>query len=488
MKKTIALATLAGVVVWAACDSFGRAFTSHTDVLARAAGHELTVEKAASLLAPQARIPAQPEVVNVVADLWVDYTLLATAATQDSTLQQVNLDPLVRPYLDQQMVLKLRDQVIKVDSSMSDEELRKEWEQQQPGLQVRARHILFKLPDNPTPAQRDSVMKLAESVRQRALNGEDFAKLARQYSQDSNAQQGGDLGFFGRGQMVAPFEDAAFKLQPGQISDVVETPFGLHIIKVEERKTPDFEKAKANFRATALQQREQQAEADYLKNLTDPLHIEVQEGATDVAKELAGDMVNSPLSKRAASRVLVKYDGGSLTAGEFVSLMRAWPTNTRTGLANQATDDQVKNVLTSLARNEVLIDEARKKGLEVSKEEQDSVYEQARNQLRDLARTAGFLDIKAQEGETQGQAVERKVLSFLESNIKGEQNVLPLGPMSYSLRQRLGGEVFSRAVPAVVSKITALRPAATPAQQPPTGQPPTGQPQPQADTSQAAGK
>jgi len=102
--------------------------------------------------------------------------------------------------------------------------------------QVHARHILFKAGADVSPELKAEVRKKAEEVLAKARAGEDFAALAKQYSNDSTAAQGGDLGFFPRGQMVKPFEDSAFALAPGEISDVVETTFGFHIIKVEAKE------------------------------------------------------------------------------------------------------------------------------------------------------------------------------------------------------------------------------------------------------------
>jgi peptidyl-prolyl cis-trans isomerase D len=96
-----------------------------------------------------------------------------------------------------------------------------------------ARHILVKLPEGATDEQKETAQKRATAVLDRVRKGEDFAKVAREESDDSSASEGGDLGCFQRGRMVKPFEDAAFSMNPGQISDLVTTQYGFHVIKLD---------------------------------------------------------------------------------------------------------------------------------------------------------------------------------------------------------------------------------------------------------------
>ena len=108
--------------------------------------------------------------------------------------------------------------------------------------------------------------------------GEDFATLATEASQDSSAAQGGDLGYFPRGKMVASFEDAAFALQPGEISGIVESPFGLHIIKVEDRQpaqTVPEALAQERIEEHLLGEKRQQAAANELVALRAAATIEI---------------------------------------------------------------------------------------------------------------------------------------------------------------------------------------------------------------------
>jgi peptidyl-prolyl cis-trans isomerase C len=107
------------------------------------------------------------------------------------------------------------------------------------GDSVHAAHILIGLPQNPTPEQKTAARTQAAAVLKTIRAGGDFATLARSNSSDTgSAQNGGDLGFFPKGQMTPAFEEAAFKLKPGTTSGLVETPFGFHIIKVLERRAP----------------------------------------------------------------------------------------------------------------------------------------------------------------------------------------------------------------------------------------------------------
>ncbi len=102
--------------------------------------------------------------------------------------------------------------------------------------QVKARHILFTLGEDALKEAEDKVRKVAKEVLAKARQGEDFATLAKKHSEGPTKSKGGDLGYFKRGQMTPSFEEIAFKLKKGEISDLVRTEFGYHIIKVEDIK------------------------------------------------------------------------------------------------------------------------------------------------------------------------------------------------------------------------------------------------------------
>ena len=146
------------------------------------------------------------------------------------------------------------------------------------GERVRASHILLRVPEGAAPGIKKAQRAKAEAALARVRKGEDFAAVARQVSEDpGSAPRGGDLGAFGKGQMVPAFEQAAFALPAGQVSGLVESPFGFHVIKVQERlpagKVP-FDPVKEQIKGHLAQTRREKAVDDLVRGLKAKAKIE----------------------------------------------------------------------------------------------------------------------------------------------------------------------------------------------------------------------
>lgn len=148
------------------------------------------------------------------------------------------------------------------EEKVSDSEMKKYYDEhidEYKKDEVEASHILIKTTDDqnkPLPeAEQKKAKEKAEKVLKEVKAGGDFAELAKKYSQDpGSAEQGGSLGTFGKGMMVKEFEDAAFGMEPGQVSNLVKTDFGYHIIKVTDRikETTSFDEAKEGIKEEIL--------------------------------------------------------------------------------------------------------------------------------------------------------------------------------------------------------------------------------------------
>mgnify|MGYP006274629267 CR=1 FL=1 len=160
---------------------------------------------------------------------------------------------------------------------LNEADVRTYFEQNQSRLQAkeerRASHILFAVDAKAPQAERDSVRAQAQQVLATLKQSpKRFAELARQHSKDpGSANKGGDLDFFARGAMVKAFEDAAFSLSPGQISDLVETEFGYHIIQItdiRQPKLPSFDAQRATLEAELRRQQAQRKFAELAEQFT----------------------------------------------------------------------------------------------------------------------------------------------------------------------------------------------------------------------------
>ncbi|MGD2069219.1 MAG: peptidylprolyl isomerase [Gemmatimonadota bacterium] len=423
-------------------------------VVATAAGHEWTVEEAASLLAPDTQLPAREEVVRVMAGLWVDYTLLATAAAEDSTLAQVDVTPLVREQVQGELAEALRSSMLEVDTAISARELQERYRQEGTDSEVRARQILLAWPEDASPAEKDSVRAEARALRQRIVDGgEDFAELARELSDDpATASAGGDMGFVGPGQMVPSLGEAVFALQPGEVGDPVETPYGMHIVRVEARRTPPLER----FRARLLSRRYAEADSTLVAGLEEAVEPTFAQGAFQRVRELARDPT-AGLSARERERVLVFYEGGGVTLGEVRGYLQAMAPLARAQVA-QAPDSTIPNrVLRAVTRRELLVSAAVSRGITVPEEQQRALAQAARNSLVEAADQLG-LRVRPDAGQDGGAAVETAVSTLLRGMLSGERReVTPLGVMSGVLRDQYEWRISESGLADVAARVRELR-------------------------------
>jgi peptidyl-prolyl cis-trans isomerase C len=143
---------------------------------------------------------------------------------------------------------------------------------------VRASHILLRIDPAADEATKKQTRAKIDDVLKRAKGGEDFATLAQQNSQDGSAPQGGDLGYFPKEKMVPAFADVAFALKTGEISDVVTTQFGVHVIKVTDRKaagTVPLEEVSPQVRKFLTEQKKQQQAQAFIAQVRQKAKIEV---------------------------------------------------------------------------------------------------------------------------------------------------------------------------------------------------------------------
>jgi peptidyl-prolyl cis-trans isomerase SurA len=143
---------------------------------------------------------------------------------------------------------------------------------------VRARHILFIIDEKTSKKDIHSKEIKSLEILDRVRAGEDFAQLAREYSEDVSAHLGGDIGTVERGKMVKEFENVVFRLKAGEVSEIVRTQYGLHIIKCEEvirGKTKAFDKVEGEIRARLFLEKQNKAYKDWIGDLREKAFIEV---------------------------------------------------------------------------------------------------------------------------------------------------------------------------------------------------------------------
>jgi peptidyl-prolyl cis-trans isomerase C len=199
-------------------------------------------------------------------------TLKKMDLSEDQLKQQIGRQATIRKLLEKEVMSKIA--LSKEDAKKYFQSNSAEFHQPE---RVRAQHILVKLEPGADEQKRAQARKKLEGVKKRVLAGEDFGKLAKEYSEGPSNVREGDLGYFTRGRMVKPFEDAAFKLAPNEISGIVETQFGFHLIKVMDHqaaKDPSFEEIEPRVTAILRNKKIHQKYEAYIYKLRQDAKIE----------------------------------------------------------------------------------------------------------------------------------------------------------------------------------------------------------------------
>lgn len=192
--------------------------------------------------------------------------------SEDAIKSKVKQGMAIQQFIDKEFVQKI---------TVSDKESKTYYDGhpevfKQPG-QVRASHILIKVDPGADESQKVEARRKLDKIQGRLEKGEDFAALAKEFSEGPSSANGGDLGYFKKGQMVKPFEEAAFTLEPGKVSDIVETEFGYHLIKVIDKKpgkTIAYEEIRGTLERHLKQEKVQREVNLYVEKLKEKAKVE----------------------------------------------------------------------------------------------------------------------------------------------------------------------------------------------------------------------
>ncbi|MEO8336508.1 MAG: peptidylprolyl isomerase [bacterium] len=453
MKRTSLLVLALSATTLAACGGLGEAFSAHTDVVAKAGSHELSVTRLGELLGKaKLGLPVNKEVATLITrDLWVPYQLLGIAAAHSDSLGDSKaIDAAAAGMLENARLGRFMESVAaKLPVEPGSEG---DYNSAKGGL-YSASHILFMFPQDATPTQKDSIRKKAEGVRVQ-LTLANFADMAKKYSGDNTAQRGGDLGVFQGPVMVKPFTDAVSKLKPGEISPLVETPFGYHIIL---RNT--WEHAKTDYAAQAGGRGRQVAESTYIAGLQATAKIELKSDAATTMKEIAKD----PLEMRDSKTVLATYTGGQLVAGRLALVLLASPQSAR--LAQQITgapDSLVTQYVKNMAQRDVLLQRADSLKVAVTPDELASLH---RDFVQAVVQSWQAMNLDPKSLADSGKSVDARekiaaarVEAFMDKIMAGGVQPLPIpSPLQIVLMNKYPAKTNAAGIDRAVEMAAKLR-------------------------------
>ena len=441
-------------VTFTACDGLKSAMSAHVDTVAHAGSQELTVDRLATLL-NEAKVPPRKEVATAIANAWLDYQLLGQAAAHgDTTTDPKAIDQAMWAAVASFKARKYVDIISKGWGVADTNVARKMYDN---GDVLGASHILL-LTKGKSPAEAAEAEKKAAALQKEATSA-NFADLARKNSQDpGSAPRGGSLGLFRKGMMVPQFEQAVLLLKPGQISPVVKTEYGYHIIR---RAT--YDDMKGDLLNASKGRSKQVSESTFVANLQRNGKLELKSDAANTARTVLQD----PDAHLKDGAVIATSVTGKFTAGRLAEWLLTLPAQAQMQQREQlksAPDSIVANFVKSFAVNELVLHAADSAKLGPTPQELNEMHRGFAN-----ARNSAWMQIGvdprslADSGKTAtdreriaGMRVER----YMDRLVQGQAQFAEVAqPVSRFLRDQADASVNSTAIDRAVERAAKSRAA-----------------------------
>jgi hypothetical protein len=466
MKRNLVLAAAAAFAL-SACSGLRDALNAHTDWVARAGNAELTVTKLANLLG-KSRAPIRKDIAKSIANVWVDYQLIGLAAAHNDSLNDPKLiDEAMWPALANMKASKWYNVVSKDWGVEDTAAARKQWEA---GQILAADHILLLTQGKP-PAQKADVKKKIDAIRATVTPG-NFSEIAKRNSEDTQtARQGGSLGIFPRGTMVPEFERALLALRPGEISPVIETQYGYHIIR-----RPTYEQVKVQLATASKGRSVAVAESTYLAKLQEAGKIDVKKNAVATVRAMGND----PDAYRRDNTVLATSTAGRFTTSRLIGWLETLPPQARIlDQIKQAPDSLIVQMIRRFANNELVLKQADSAKVQIDPAQlaqlHASFVNAVQNAWTQLGVTPVSLSDSAKSEGDREKLVAKRIDDYFTRMVQEQAPFVPVPtPLSNVLRQKykysFNDAGFDRSVQEA-SKIRNSADSARTSRQPPTAVP-----------------
>lgn len=257
----------------------GKSFAQNGDTVAKIGGEKITLSDFNAIIGyldseRQKMIEKNPQLKETFLRQVVQTMVISNLAKEKGFDKKPDVKEQLQFFTDNFLANEFLKREVAQKITVPEDELKSYYESHKEEFKtpemVRASHILIKVNPSASAEEKKAAKEKAENILKKIKSGEDFAKLASEFSDDPGSKiKGGELGFFSRGRMVKPFEDAAFSLKPGEVSGIVETQFGFHIIKSEEKKDAgieNFDAVKERISQKLLQDRIKTKVTEFIDN------------------------------------------------------------------------------------------------------------------------------------------------------------------------------------------------------------------------------